>query len=90
MDQSEKTVVAKAGGRYSPRPHPFFLQASGQIIKDDVNGFTSTSDMCFVYVSSCRLQFPVPLFLPLCWRPEKLQLWPLNHPALKVAKTVHS
>ena len=37
-------------------------RASGQIIKDDVNGFTSTSDMCFVYVCSCRLQFPVPLF----------------------------
>jgi hypothetical protein len=36
--------------------------ASGQIIKDDVNGFTSTSDMCFVYVCSCRLQFPVLLF----------------------------
>jgi hypothetical protein len=23
-------------------------RASGQIIKDDVNGFTSTSDMCFM------------------------------------------
>jgi hypothetical protein len=35
-------------------------RAFGQIIKDDVNGFTSTSDVCSVYVSSCRLQFPVP------------------------------
>jgi hypothetical protein len=27
----------------SPAPHPFIKQTSGQIFKDDVNGFSSTS-----------------------------------------------
>jgi hypothetical protein len=36
------------GRRYSARPHPFLQQASGQIFKDDVNGFSSTSHMCFI------------------------------------------
>jgi hypothetical protein len=34
--------------RYSARPHPFLLQASGQNFKDDVNGFPSSSDICFM------------------------------------------
>jgi hypothetical protein len=29
-----------------PPPHPFLQQSSGQICKDDVNGFSSTSDIC--------------------------------------------
>ncbi len=29
---------------------PFLQQASGQIFKDDVNGFSSTSDICFTTV----------------------------------------
>jgi hypothetical protein len=32
-------------GRYSA---PFLHQAAGQIFKDDVNGFSSTSDICFI------------------------------------------
>ncbi len=33
---------------YSTHPHPFLQQASGQVFKDDVNGFSSTSDICFM------------------------------------------
>jgi hypothetical protein len=33
-------------GRYSACPHPFLQQASGHI--DDVNGFTSTAEICFM------------------------------------------
>jgi hypothetical protein len=42
-------------GRYSaprystpPFPTPFLQQASGQIFKDDVNGFPSALDICFM------------------------------------------
>jgi hypothetical protein len=33
-------------------PHPFLQQASGKIFKDDVNCFSSTSDICFI-VPNC-------------------------------------
>jgi hypothetical protein len=36
---------------YSTRRHPSLLQASGRIFKDDVNGFSSTSDICFMGIS---------------------------------------
>jgi hypothetical protein len=29
-------------------PHPFLQKTYGQIFKDDVNGFSSTSDICFM------------------------------------------
>jgi hypothetical protein len=38
----------EGGGRYSARPHPFLKQASGQILKDDVNSFSYISDICFM------------------------------------------
>ncbi len=31
-----------------PAPYPFQQQVSGQIFKDDMNGFSSTSDICFM------------------------------------------
>jgi hypothetical protein len=31
-----------------PASHPFPELASGQIFKDDVNGFSATSDICFM------------------------------------------
>ncbi len=36
------------GGNVSPSLHPFVQQASGQILKDDVNGFSSTLDIFFL------------------------------------------
>jgi hypothetical protein len=38
------------GGRYSPYHYPILQQASGQIIKDDVNGFSSISDTYFMLI----------------------------------------
>jgi hypothetical protein len=39
----------ESGRLYSARPQPFLEQVSGHIyIKDDVNGFSSTSDICFI------------------------------------------
>ncbi len=29
--------------------HPFLQQASGQVFEDDVNGFYSTLDICFLH-----------------------------------------
>ncbi len=29
---------------------PFYKQASGQLFKDDVNGFSSTSDICLIAI----------------------------------------
>ncbi len=50
-DQLGKRVMVEKGRCYSSRPHLCLQQASGYIIKDDVNGFSSTSDICFmVYV----------------------------------------
>ena len=34
-------------------PYSFLQQASGQIFKDDVNGFPSISDICFLGESPC-------------------------------------
>ncbi len=31
-----------------PPPHPFLQQASGEIFEDDVNGFSSIADICFM------------------------------------------
>jgi hypothetical protein len=37
-------------------PPPSFLQqVSGKIFKDDVNGFSSTSDICFVIVCELKI-----------------------------------
>jgi hypothetical protein len=44
LDQLGNRVVAKGGEALLPTPFTF-LQASGQILKDDVNGFSSTSDI---------------------------------------------
>jgi hypothetical protein len=38
--------VVIRGRYYSALPHPFLQQASGQIFKDDMNGFSSTSGIC--------------------------------------------
>jgi hypothetical protein len=35
-------------GRQSARTHPLKLQASRQVFKDDVNGFSSTLDIFFM------------------------------------------
>ncbi len=45
---SADQVVRGEGRRYSPVPHPFLQQASGQIFKDDVNGFSSISDISYM------------------------------------------
>jgi hypothetical protein len=34
--------------RYSVHPLPFLQQAFEHLYKDDVNGFSSTSDICFM------------------------------------------
>jgi hypothetical protein len=46
------------GRRYSARPSLFYKKASRQIFKDDVNSFSSTSDMCFMVTThiSCILK----------------------------------
>jgi hypothetical protein len=46
-------VVGGGGGgwRYSARPLRFLQQASGQI-KDDVNGFSSSSEICFMGIGN--------------------------------------
>jgi hypothetical protein len=36
------------GSHYSVSFHPFLQKASGQIFKDDVNGFSSNTDICFM------------------------------------------
>ncbi len=42
-------VVVRGGGGLTPHaPTTFLQQASGQIFKDDVNGFSSTSDIYFM------------------------------------------
>jgi hypothetical protein len=43
-DQLGNRVVKRGGGRYSALLHPFLQQ----ILKDDVNGFSSTSDIYFL------------------------------------------
>jgi hypothetical protein len=43
------------GGIAPPAPHPFMQKASGQIFKDDVNGFSSTSDDCCMPYSRLAL-----------------------------------
>ncbi len=43
-----KTTVHCSPDSSMARPHPFQQQASGQIFKDDVNGFPSISDICFM------------------------------------------
>jgi hypothetical protein len=55
-DQLGNRVVARGGGRcLSARPHPFLQQASGQISKDNVNGFFFTSDICFMVLILTKL-----------------------------------
>jgi hypothetical protein len=50
----ENGLVVRVGGVIPPCPHPFSQQqASGQIYKDDVNIFFSTSDVCLVRFSFC-------------------------------------
>jgi hypothetical protein len=43
-------LVARGVRRYSVS-YSLTEQASGQIFKDDVNGFSSTSDICFMVVT---------------------------------------
>jgi hypothetical protein len=38
----------RKGDVTSPANTPFYKQASGHIFKDDVNGFSSTSGICFM------------------------------------------
>jgi hypothetical protein len=45
----KKGVGEMGGGVNSAHPHPFLQQASGQIFKDDVYGFPSTSYICFLH-----------------------------------------
>jgi hypothetical protein len=44
-NQLGNRVVVRGGG---VTVHPFLQQASGKIYKDDVNGLSSTSDICFM------------------------------------------
>ncbi len=47
MEQLENMSVVKGEGVTPPTPsHTFLKQASWQLLKDGVNGFSSTSDMC--------------------------------------------
>jgi hypothetical protein len=48
-DQVEnKMVVSGGGGRRYSALIPFYKQASGQIFNDDVNGISSTLDICLM------------------------------------------
>jgi hypothetical protein len=49
MDQLGNRLRVKGGKCYVVCPHaPLLQEASGQILKDDVNGFSSTSIICFL------------------------------------------
>jgi hypothetical protein len=49
MDQHGNRVVVRAGGGvFQPAPGSFLKQANGQMFKDDVTGFSSTSNFCFI------------------------------------------
>jgi hypothetical protein len=51
MYQLGNRVVAWEKGVTPPAPHnflSFYKQASGQMFKDDVNGFSSTTIICFM------------------------------------------
>ncbi len=39
--------------RYSAHPYLFLQRASGQILKDDVNSFSYTMDICYVVTVQC-------------------------------------
>jgi hypothetical protein len=45
-DQLGKRVVVRGGVSPPPPRHPFLQQASGKIFEDDMNGFSSTADIC--------------------------------------------
>jgi hypothetical protein len=47
-DQLENKVVVRRGGIIPSSLLLFMQQALGNIFKDDVNGFSSTSDICFM------------------------------------------
>jgi hypothetical protein len=47
-DQLENRVAVREEEFLHPPPHPFLQQASGEIFEDDVNGFSSTADICFM------------------------------------------
>jgi hypothetical protein len=51
-----RMVVVRGEGVTSPsaHPHPFLQQASGQIFKDDVNGFSSISDISYMVRPSTK------------------------------------
>jgi hypothetical protein len=50
MDQLRNGAVVKGGGRcYSARPSPAFT--TGQILKDDANNLSSSSDIFFMPVN---------------------------------------
>jgi hypothetical protein len=44
-------LVLRGRGVTPPAPTPFLQEASGQIYKDDVNGFSSTSDIYFTLLT---------------------------------------
>ncbi len=45
-DQLGNRVVVRGEVFLHPPPHPFLQQASGEIFEDDMNGFSSTADIC--------------------------------------------
>ncbi len=48
-DKLGKRAVVRGGGLTSPAPKPFYSSlGSGQIFEDDVNGFSSSSDIFFL------------------------------------------
>jgi hypothetical protein len=57
-NQLEKRLCVKERC-YSGRPNLFLQQASGQIVKDDVNGFSSTSDIYFMLLPLAN-RFTIP------------------------------
>jgi hypothetical protein len=59
MKYQPRNRVMVRGDRLLRRPHPFPQQASGQIFRDTVNGFSSTSDIFHTVPRYCIQQLTV-------------------------------
>jgi hypothetical protein len=55
----------EGGGRHS-HTHPFLQLASRQIFEDDVNGFSSTADICFMAGGGHTVEFRCPVQISDC------------------------
>ncbi len=65
----------RGGGRYSARPQPF-LKSSGQLVTDDVNPLSFSSDICFVCPKFKRL---FNFLTPHCGEPHLCGQLPNQH-----------